>query len=780
MNPAQVELERWRDSLKDVTPTPEPKPGVAAAKHAYGTLDDVPIPFASNLQQLDKLTTARFEGYHGCVYYGSTALDWPSNSTWGRAVKLGMSEELEMRYWPREALGEMAPETVDLAFLSTRIKHSCGTAEIKTAVLFRPGYANVGSDIEMVDASNALRAVGCRGLHVLMAGLFKRHNPTLGTRISPSYGMLAYDPWGYEALRASTYSVFAKDRKEFDHGSATGATAGPSVFTIAYELLDMQIEETAPRRSAEPITMRRFKEYITGVREDLAATKGKAAAEEAIASAMAIVELLSAEGLMGLRANPFFDGALPDRLAGPHGPALGIAIGMRLAINWHEYGLPKPSACDQYANDQLNLIWATCGMRALPIPQPGTWAIDLVLKAGLSEAAVECEHVRRENGFPASAELNIIGDNKVFWSRLGQAAITRAFGLGAAISPQADSMQQRAELEVGELGPPLCGGVLPPPWRFQDSQQRVRDTLLCAQNVRFEGVDTPLVHLAPPGPRRTALIRLALDCETWLRTGLYKHGTLAPANNPAEPGKSDRVAALAQMLRQVMLPKLATATIATGKSVEGIAAHVLDREINAAAFEHALNSTHIMMVRGPLLHLSQQVGTYVVAPSQCSPCSECEQPVHVLSGIMFKHTYSECTACHAKRCLDCTQNYGKVIAAATKALSEKQSVGPYTIGRKCSKCFAEPAQLCLKYGAARGALAADARCVVDVSLTTRMPKREPGPLKGVGAPSSTGEGPAIDAPPTFNHGTAASTAAADAATSATSAKQSARRRRGNK
>lgn len=771
---AQAELEAIRRDLSMITPGQAS--ATASSKFGYGTLDDVPLALVTSLKQLERLTTARFEGYHGVLYYGTAALDWPQHGHWGRAVKLASGEELEMRVWPKDALEDPgctdSTHPLDLAFLATRVKHASGAAEIKTAVVFRPGYSDLGTEIEMVDVTNGMRIAACLGLHVLMAGLFKRHNPTLG-QARMGTGMLAYDYGGYETLRSSTYSIFNGNRKDLaktpDHVAASGASAGPSVFTIAYELLDMQLTDDVPRRAAEPITARKFKSSLAELRNELVDSAGKERAEEAMASAMAIVELMSAEGLIGLRANPFFDGALPDRIAGPHGPALGIALGMRLAINWADYDLPKPSNADLYANDQLRMIWNTCGMRALPIPEPNMWAIDLVLKAGLREAKEECDAMRKENGIAEDAELNIIGDNKIFWARLGQSVITRTFGLGAAISSQADSMDQRSDMEAsGEWQPsPKHKHKLPPPWRFHDGTQRARDKWLAKNGIHFEGAYTPLVNLAPPGARRTALIRLALDCENWLRTGLFKHGTLSPANDVAHPDSGARVVAFTKMLRKIRLEKIQAMSYTSGKAAEPVAAVVLDREINTAAFEHAISSAQILLVHGPVLHLSQQVGTYVIAPSQCSPCSECEQPVHVLSGFMFKNTYSECTACHSKRCLDCTMNYGKVIKAATDALSKEGKSGPYVIGRKCCKCFADPAELTLKYGSCvAGALAGGPRLgrrVLDMHLSKRVPKRDPGALKGTTVPPSpSATSVAANETATFVQGAAAPTSARSA------------------
>ena len=186
----------------------------------------------------------------------------------------------------------------------------------------------------------------------------------------------------------------------------------------------------------------------------------------------AVLEILSPEGLIGLRACTFFDGALPDRIVGPHGIGLTLAIACRLAMNWDQYNLPRPSACDMYANDQLKMIWHTSKYKDLTLPDKDVWVIDLVLKAGFKGAEEECEEMRERNGISKNSEMHIVNDHKVFWQRLGQGVITRLFGLGA--SPAA-SMAKGAE---GSFGPA---------WRLSDPGQHARDVaLLCQVLVEVE------------------------------------------------------------------------------------------------------------------------------------------------------------------------------------------------------------------------------------------------------------------------------------------------------
>ena len=166
----------------------------------YCTLDNVPDFALAGVAQLHHLTTAKFAEWHGAIVYGPCSLSWPSNAYWGRAMTLPSREMLQMRFAPAEAIHDGAEDSCDMVMIATRIQHTSGMAEVHTCVLFRPGTIDFGN-LEIGEAS--ARIVGCRGLHFLMAGLFKRHNPTIGADRTAA-GSWHYDPKGYQAARSTT------------------------------------------------------------------------------------------------------------------------------------------------------------------------------------------------------------------------------------------------------------------------------------------------------------------------------------------------------------------------------------------------------------------------------------------------------------------------------------------------------------------------------------------------------------------------------------------------
>jgi hypothetical protein len=700
------------------TPPHLAQPPPPLQHHVYGTLDDMPPSATKNLESINAATCERLKEYHGVVFWGPISNDLPQNGYWGKKIVLDSNEALQMRFTPKDVFTDAEDrdfdQLPDVIFISSRIAHPCGRNEVHTAVLFKPGEVHIGEEVEMVDASNAMRLCACRGLHVVLAGLYKRHNFTI-SGVRAGMGMAAQDDKGHEAIRSSTYSIFERDRKDLhranDHHNSSGASAGPSVLTIANEFRDQLLDLTGSRRCAEPITLRKFRDQLTETRRDLCPDGDTSAADSAIASAMACVELLSAEGLMGILANPFFDGALPDRLVGPHGTGLSLALACRLAINWSEYGLPKPSACDMYANDQFRMIWCTSGFPDLPMPDKGIWALDLVLKVGLQRAEEESDQLRdqvrdQSGGSSRPTETNIVNDHKVFWQRLGQGVITRLFGLGA--SPGACTSGSKP-CSLGKA------------WRLKDPGQYTRDHTLTKLGVKWEGVDEPLIQLSPPGPRKTAFVRLILGVEKWLRSGEGPGAqTLSPKNADGPYSQTERHCIYVALLNKVVLPRLLQSSLTNGEGVVYATGQVLDTQMNYAAFEHASNSACILMVHGPMLHLTHNVGAYIVAPKQELTCTECDEKVHVLSGVMFSNTYSECTACHSKRCISCANTYSKAIDLVARVLQQRGTSGPTSVGRTCRKCGADPAKLSVRY-----VIGVDGQRSTDLHLSARERKVQP-------------------------------------------------------
>ena len=648
----------------------------------FGTLDDVPDFALRSLEQLYALLFQRFEGHEGVVYYGPIALGLSKPGYWGRQMSLRSSELLQVRYAPKDMLSN---EDVQVGMIATRTINAVGMAQVSTFIGFRStGLKETG--IGAMECHS--RVVGCKGLHVLMAGIFKRHNPLVSgdklgdVRSTPS---AVHDPFGYQALKSASFSIFNKDHKHLaqssDHHLANSAAPGYSMLSIAGEIVNVHLESVR-MRPAEPIAHTKWKEAIGYMRKSVTSERGEEVGDQAIAAAAAIVELLSAETFVSMRANPFFEGALPDRFLGPNGPALGIAMGIRFALNWNRYHMPRPSHADIAANDHLRALINSGPFGPLPFIDAGAyWCIDVVIKGAMSTMHVELEDLRRAKKLPANSRLTTGDDNKLFWQRVGQRVITATFGLGSSCGVSQD------------------GGRYGAPWRLHDPLAVARDKHMADNGCMLEGLDSPIIKIATMGERRTALVKMLTDVERWLRTGAVSGVRMSPDNSVVAPEEQLRQAKLVigDMLQPHLISSMSAA--ATGKgSATGVfevngevynrsvpfdeqIAKKMSANMNLHAMAAAIGDASEMLIHGIMMHWKYNCGTYIVAPTQTAPCTDCEQPVHVLQGIMLHNSYGACTACHSKRCLHCSEVYAQAVCVDTSQY----------VGKRCRRCGAEPA-----------------------------------------------------------------------------------------
>jgi len=651
-------------------------------KYSYATLDNVPEFATRSMGQLYSMIFGRFEHYDGVIIYGPRSCDWPDNGYWGRSMVLHTQELLQIRYWPNTLLsdGEKDPPQVRIA---AKVTGPDGDSHVSTFVGFqKSAFCNSKEEIKISVVETQARITGCRGLHVFMASLFKRHNvpQTLPSGLS---ARTMHDRFGYESLRATSYSIHKVDKKHLektmDHAGACAASPGTSVLMIAGELVDVHLEPTGGR-VCQPIAQKKWKDNATFIKtEILQNPRGEIAGIQAIGAATCIVDMLSAEGLVGMHAGEFFKGALPDRLAGPHGMPLTLAMAVNFAINWNTYGLPRPSVADQHANDQLRMILQTSGYGPLPGVESNQWCIDVVVRGALNVCKPEVDELKRARGIACTAKLAVVDDSKTFWQRVGQRLITTFFGLGAVVP--------RQHAEKGGHGTA---------WRIADPLQLARDRHLAGAGTAFEGLDEPMVE--PPasfGARKAALVAMLNSVEQWLRCGEHKNLTLTPRGSPEV--LEEHMQQIRAVLSDMMAPKMMKDLVAkigrmghgeggappqaTGTSYEQSVADAMQGHFHLPSMGCAITDCKEALLHGPSQHFKYMTGAYVVAATQVSPCSDCLAPVHVLQGIMIANAYAECTACHAKRCIPCSDAYAKAVR-----VSESQRVG-----KRCRICGAEPA-----------------------------------------------------------------------------------------
>lgn len=635
----------------------------------FGTLDDVPDFALRDMKALYSLMFQRFEKFDGQVQYGPVTIGVFDDGYWGRQMLLPSQEVFQLRFAPKDLVSNSEQRVV---LFATRTVSMTGQSAVSNAVLFRPEIPSESH--EPVEASG--RPVGCKGLHVMMAAFFKRHNPGIGgpnCLALPTNGV-AYDPFGYQAVRATTYSVHKSDRKGLerssDHSNACSATSGSSILTIAGELVDTHLTPIVAR-AAMPTAFYRWKQDCADFKaEIMSAARSPQLGNSAILSAVTIAELLSAEGMVSMAANPFFEGARPDRFFMPHGVPLSIVMAVRLAMHWEHYGLPRPCRTDMAANDQLRMLFESTSYGPLPLLEEcNYWAIDLVIRGAMRSANLDVAQSKRSQNVTQAAPITVLDDQKVFYQRVGQRLITSTFGLGS-------NVVLKPESKYGS------------PWRFQDPLQVKRLQYLADPNrgaCTFDGLDQPSITVSSIGRCRTELVRMMLSTEEWIRTGEYNNQRITPENGSI-PIK-EQVSRIKVVVGAMMLPGMVGKIAATaGQSncddtIEDALAKALLTSVNINGLVLAINESKEFLMHGPVTHFKYMCGAYVVAPTQSSACCDCETPIHVLQGVMLANRYGECTGCHARRCLQCAEAYAKAV----------QVTEPQAVGKRCHACGAEPA-----------------------------------------------------------------------------------------
>jgi len=544
--------------------------------------------------------------------------------------------------------------------ISTKVVAQDGNSKVALAILTRPG-GSVRDGCSILDAQQ--RPLAPKGLHVLATSFFKRHNPVLDPRENSR--LVCFDHAGYQSLRSTTYSLFPNqsDVVKGNHG-AVAAAPGSSVLTVAAELVDVELTRTCGRVS-EPIQVSKFHALNQHMLSTVLSERGEKAGNDAIVAAAAIIEILSAESFVSFRSNAFFKGALPTHFDAPNGLALTIAVAVRLAIYWTDNNLPRPTDTDIFANDRVRMIFETGQYSYLPrLGENKLWAIDVVLKGALRSCAVDVK------GTTATADERVaIDDNKIFLQRLGQRLITSTFGVGSSAFVSA---------QKNEFGTPFA---------LDDPLQVARDTFLINEaGCAIEGFDTPLLKFSNTSQRRTSLIDLLFDCETWLREGSWGGVQISPLDdtNSSAEGRKHTTDILQQLMLPQMVEDLALRVASKETYTSSYEAGLTDAmtgNFNLAAMGEAISKAKSVLSSGPTLHFESECGAYVVAATQTAPCTDCEVPVHVLEGVLTQHAYNYCSACNAKRCLSCAATFARQIR-----VTESQFVG-----KRCRRCGADAA-----------------------------------------------------------------------------------------
>lgn len=595
-------------------------------RREFGTLDDIPDFALSSVSSLYNYLVRPFQKSFGVVITGPSIT--PSKAArsgsgeddegWGRSVlHLTTGEVMQLKFSPLTILSDYYD---GLAMISVRLTTIPIGTQVRTCILFPP-------TLNALHPATMLRrmcdTVGPRGLHVLLVSFFRLHHVNPETVRGSS---IATNPDGCESVRSTTLSISnqkpARKGKKgtetvpFNHADARHVAPGESVMKIASESINNPLPHV-DRPPCEQTTEAKYTESIDACVDSLCSADMQLG-RSGTAASIAICELLSGEGIVSMLSNDFLKACLPFNIGSPLGMGMVLAMSLRIAMrpeaydmSVHKYGRDETvkSLHDDVSVKEFTSLFQTT-IPPLENPKQVMWAIDIVI----AEARQGAQKMMESNQQPNAERC--VHDQMHYWHRVGKAMILGAFGIGSSC----DSTEGTLFEEYAH--------------RFHDPLVSARDKAADQMANGFRSYrDDPFINLASVHQKRTTMLKLMLDCEEFLRTGMYQGKRAMPDND--DKNSKREIKAMRNNKGYTKSHSL------------------LVEEFNMAALMHAKVELMEALRQGPASHFRHEICAYLVSESQEVTCCICNTPVHVLQGIVPNTHFGKCAACNARKCLAC-------------------------------------------------------------------------------------------------------------------------------
>ena len=700
-----------------------------SSDHNWDTFDDLPATIRTQNFLHAYLSTKRTSV--GIIVRGHASQTFPSDAYWGTAVQLSSHETLQIRMHPKGMFGNTSSRpSPGVIILAARRRGHLGEDQTTLAIIWndKDTHKCIPYDIASLHRAT-IKTVAARNLHIMLPSLFNHHEPHWDSKHAKS-NWPVLDEQHFHAVRSSSFSIFKAGTLSNGNQNQliNTSSGGLSQFVLAGQFAGVDIQDK-PHRAAEPIAYAQWKAVCSQYATQL--EKGSKSAFEALnatTSAMAVTDLMSAEGIIGMLSQPTLDGALPDMLHMPGGFPLLITFACRLACYPRRFGLSEPTTEDRWANRELMSIFEANWSAMSPVKAgaKNVYAIDLVIKSAWKDASTHAKSLHFQQA---------TSDYLLFWQRVGQRCIAALWG------PTREDFHPGTSV-FGHSEKIMCP--------LAEARSRVmRNTIIENESVVPTDIDVLATKWSSVdiSVKRQTLLRLMDSVEAWLRTGQYA-GQQVNARNPKIPlrgitkraktamTKSELTEALdlgmeqsvremiengdvdseqqardaAAMLRdgiqswinkcsndddavdfsevahlcpQLKIKKADTSP-QDGHETESAAYQLklecdLDKDnVCVDAFRGGISCVAAAMCQGPMVHHQfKDLRVYATWEGAQNTCADCDTDVHVLQASFLATRFSECTRCKRARCLNCTE-----IAASMALKTVGVSVQP--VG--CLRC----------------------------------------------------------------------------------------------
>jgi len=580
----------------------------------YDTLDNVDIEDVSTVEELYKQIMGPLVGTVGVVVTGVSEMSDPSYGYWGRALIMCTGERLQMRILPRGAYHRV-PVYEESRMIAVRRTSHGRAPNVGFAVLYRPRSV-MSIDVSKTPLANG-RTIGCRGVHLILPSLFRKHDP----HHRKGKGHAQLDQQGFHSIRPSTLMVSVNTPRSVKESQirSFSMTSGDAYLVMAGHMAGVDIPDVMTRASSV-VTDANHSRHIVAKQRRITNAIGEAQTARYVASALTLCELLCAEGVLSIMCNSFFAGAQPDMLFSPSGVPLCIVMAVHIACNSERFGLPSCTTQDTQVNlDMMRSFNSRWGAVMLN----GFRALDVAIKSAHDNATTQCNS---DNEAKAHVE-----DNMKFWQRIGQRTIAKLMS-----NPSDEVPGGIASACVTRFG--TADSILDP---ITTCKYNELEKMGFNLSIKETAIDK--VFLAPRCDIRTMMALVQDNIETWLRTGMFAQHRLSKANVNVASTPSNRPGGNA--------PGLDPSSSTDSDDDDDI----LDNKVCIDAMESAVGAMAAAMTRGPCVMNQLGLQCFLATDNCSNKCADCEQTVSVYEGTLFATNVSECRNCNRKRCFTCTK-----------------------------------------------------------------------------------------------------------------------------
>ena len=582
----------------------------------YDTLDDFRPEALKSIQTLHLELLEPLKGCVGVAIGGHGELTDQSEGHWGRGFELDTGEHVHVRVCPRNMVGKKLGPT-DTLMIGVRRTGTLVAPQVCFAIVFNPDLGSFGSRMD-TDLSSS-HTIGCRGLHIMLPSLFNIHDPhRYKTKNNANV-----DLGGFHSIRPSTLTV----AKSFG-GGPVFALPGYSHMVMAGHMGGVNMPDPIVR-PAMSVTFNEHQSQIAARSHKMVRELGCHKSTCMVSSALTIAEIISAEGVLGIMCNSFFEGLAPDMMHSPIGTPLMIVMAIHIACFPYRYKLPTPTENDRYACRELRAIFESRWTDVMD--SNGYRAIDCVMSAAYENSVVR---MAQDKKLCDNIE-SYFEDTMILWQRVGQRVATKLVSniyeddqKDAYANPNLNTRLGRADL----LDDPISAAK----YAYLNKCGLARPVKEAPINRLF---------LASKSDLRTTLIRVHDSAETWLRTGMYGDLRLSAknVNAPLPPSVCKRTGSKE-------CDCIESQSDVSSEDEDTL----LDHKLNKKAMETAAGAISSAMIHGPFVMHQFGIETYLVGDGCSNQCADCDKPVGVLQGTLLNSRAGECMMCNRRRCYECS------------------------------------------------------------------------------------------------------------------------------